>query len=358
MKWCHLSILHIAKLHGSQPIEIKGVELYDVSGYGYKKATDLVNSLKPDLFVVMSFRSLIEMTFQRICKRNGINIVYLEHGLFSKDTLKFRTNKLKQEMGLTVKRQLSFLYIFFGNVIHSSKPIFELKLLWDFYFEKKFNKAPYDHYFIYSKRSFDNYSKLFNMSIGANATYVGYPIFNDEKQKSLAKVSNGTGVLYVHQTLISDGLAFISFDEEKEWLVRIARILEPKYGQMTILLHPRSNLEDYKTRFNGSGIEVVQKPNSFQVFADKALIVGHYSTALLYGLYFEKPTVVLDYPSMKNDDIFVDVFAYVENIDNLKEADFSVNKEKKEYLVGNSNTFEHIAEVLKEYAENQNDKVQ
>lgn len=349
MKWSQLSVLHIAKLHGVEAISIEGIKLYDVSNYSFKQAEKLVKELNPDLFVFLSFRSVLELTYHRICTTNHIHKVYLEHGLFSNDTLKFRTNKLKKEFRKTFYRQFSFAKTQIGYIINSGNVWNESKLYMEVFFYKKFKIVPYDHYFLFSRRSFDNYSKLFPMEEGKNVTYIGYPIFSDEEQKKIANVHDGGGILYVHQPLISDGLAKITYDEEKQWLLKISSILAPQYGTMTILLHPRANLEDYKKRYEGTGIEVTKAPNNFRLFADKSLIVGHYSTALLYGLYFEKPTVVLDYPTMNNDSLFSEIFTFVDDLEKLPICNFKVNSEMKEYMVGNYNTFEHIAHCLNNY---------
>lgn len=350
LKGCQLSVLHIAKLQMVQPIQISGITLIDVSNYSYKQANNLVKEISPDLFIFLSFRSILELTYLRICVKNAIPKVYLEHGLFSNDTLRFRPNKLKKDFGSTFRRQASFLWTHIGFILGNENKINELQLFSQIYFNKQFHNVPYEHYFLFSRRSFENYSKLFPMKEDENATYVGYPIFDDEKQKSLASVTLGKGVLYVHQPLISDGIATISYEEEKRWLLKISSLVYDKYGSMTILLHPRANIADYKKRFYGTGVEIVKSPNNFKIFADKSLIIGHYSSALLYGLYFEKPTVVLDYPSTKNDPLFSEIFTYARSIDELSTLDIHINPEKKEYMLGKHNTFEFIAKSILSYA--------
>lgn len=341
-----VSALHIAKLHKVVPADVKGVNLYDVSDYSYQKAEKLTKSLSPDVFVFLSFRSILELTYHRICTNLGIKKIYVEHGMFSGDTLKFRTNKLKQEFFTMFRRQTSFLFTHAGWLLRCGNIIPEIKLFYNVYRKGRFDLVPYDHYYIFSRRSYDNYSKLFPMDENKNVTYVGYPIFNDESQKNMADVKQGGGILYVHQPLISDGLAHISFEEEKQWLVKLAERLNPKYGTFTILLHPRGDLDAYKERFKDTLIDVVKSPNNFRLFADKDLIVGHYSTALLYGLYFGKPTLVLDYPTMHNDPLFAELFTYVDNVDQIGTVAITSNESKKLYMVGEHNTFEYIANTL------------
>lgn len=346
-----ISVIHIGKLHGVNVESISGVELYDVSHNTFYDNDQLVASINPQLVVFMSFRSLWEFIFQRICVKQNRNHIYLEHGLFSKDTLHFRTNKLKKEIWSTLKRQIVYWINEFGCIKTSQHPANEIILFIDVYLRRKFNKSPFDHYFIFSERSFDNYSKLYEMEIGVNTTLIGYPIFSDEVQKKSSEkmIKDNGGILYVHQPLISDGLASISFDQEKKWLMKIREQLIDKYNKFTILLHPRADLDAYRERFNGTGIDVIKSPNNFLVFAEHSLVIGHYSTALLYSLYFKKPTVILDYPSTVNDKIFAECFNYYVSIEDMKNAKFKVKEGHKDYMVGKNNTFEHISISLIEY---------
>ena len=106
-------------------------------------------------------------------------------------------------------------------------------------------------------------------------------------------------VLYVHQPFILDGYATISYEEEKKIFLDLEKQLLKKYKRLIVLLHPRENLSTYIKRFADTQIDIIQLPNNYSCFTDKSLIIGHYSTALLYALYFEKPTIILNYPSVK-----------------------------------------------------------
>lgn len=348
----NIYVLHIAKLHSVKVKPIKKIQLYDVSWNSYSRNKELLKQIKPELVVFLSFRSMWEHTFQRICKSLKFSQVYLEHGLYSKDTLSFKPNKLKTNFGNTIFRQIAFWYNEIGCIIHSEKIIDEIKLCRDVYFKGRFGACPFEHYFIYSQRSFDKYSQIYKMKIGVNTTLVGYPIFNDKSYKLLLNNSlcKNDGVLYVHQPLIKDGIAAISYEEEKKWLINIYECLKDRYSSFTILLHPRADLDAYIDRFKNTGINVIKSPNNYLQFAERSLIIGHYSTALLYGLYFNKPTVILDYPTTINDTSFAECFSYCKSIDELREVNLEVNYgAKKMYFVGDVNTFEHIAEKMKDY---------
>lgn len=345
---CHVSVFHIAGLHGVEAKKIDGVDLYDISKFSYKELVTLIDVINPERMVFLSFRSLMELVLQRICVGSGIRTLYLEHGLFSNDTLHFRANKLRKEWRRVFKRQWHFWLLSIECILQSPSKVKEVSLFYQVYKQGCFYLSPFDFYYLFSMRSCEMMSKVYRIQLGVNVELVGYPIFTDDKQKALSgkTFSTNGGVLYVHQPLISDGLASISYEEEKAYLVKIAKKVCAHYGPFTILLHPRSDLDEYRKRFRDTGINIVQSPNNFLLFVDKALIIGHYSTALLYGLYFEKPTLVLDYPTTLNDSTFNQFFTYVKSIDELDKINIKCNRDSKEYLLGNVNTFEYIAKRL------------
>lgn len=342
----NIFILHISKLHGVQPKIKDGYTPIDISYYSYAKLEKTLQDINPDLFVFLSFRSLLEYAVNRLCTKLNIQKIYLEHGLFSTDTLRFRKNKLKKEILQTTKRQFAYWFLLSGLVMHSKHSLLELKLANKVYIKNDFSVFSCDHYFLFSKRSYECYRTIFDLN-ERNSTYIGYPIFNSEAEKRCVDAQEyNKGVLYVHQPLISDGIAKISFNEEKIYLQTLAQNVKEKYGDFTILLHPRANLREYEERYNDTSIKIVQLPNNYRCFANKSLIIGHYSTALLYGLYFDKPTIVVDYPTVKVTSIFKELFVYCKDVKSLAMLNDSVDVLRKDYIVGEHNTFEYIAKTL------------
>lgn len=348
MAECKFYCIHIGRLQNVKPKIVDGIEYYDISYCSYKNISHLLDEINPDKAIIFSFRSLYELFFQRLCVNKKIKQVYLEHGMFSQNTTHFKTSKLLQNFELTIKRQCYFLLICLELICNNENKIHELKILWNVYIRGKFNNSPFDHYYIYSKRSYYHFSKIYFLD-KENVTYVGYPIFSDKTQKELSEKSiclNGD-VLLVHQPFIADGFTTISYEEEKDYFIKIARLIEKKYNKLIVLLHPRENLNMYKKRYENTGIEVIQSPNNFLCFANKSLIIGHYSTALLYALYFNKPTAIIDYPKTKMDYLFKECFVHAVNMEELIYKKFDVDVKTKEYFVGKVNTYEHIAEIIR-----------
>lgn len=346
-------VFHPGRLHKVIPKKSEGITLYDVSGYSYNESKKLINEIRPDVMAFHSFRSPYLLTYQRICRKLNIPQIYFEDGLFTQDVLKFKSNKIKNDFVLTVKRQISFLSSYFSYLCHADNKVSEVKLFYKVYFKGQFRLNPFDHYFLYGDRSIENLGKVFNLTKGDNVTLVGYPIFKEESQKIEAesRIANGKDILYVHQPLIQDGLTDISYEQERDYLLSIYESLKLKYGDFYLLLHPRSDVNHYKKIYENTPIKVVQAPNNYLLFADKGLVIGHYSTALLYGLYFGKKTIVMAYPGCEFENVFANIFDYIAEAKMLCSMKPESSAIQKEYYVGTGNTYEGIAHAIVNYVE-------
>ena len=70
---------------------------------------------------------------------------------------------------------------------------------------------------------------------------------------------------------------------------------------------------------------------------------------LLYGLYFNIPTILIDYPTMKANDLFKSVFQSFESAQDALKAEIHVNKEAKLYVLGKHNTYQYIANYIEQF---------
>ena len=157
---------------------------------------------------------------------------------------------------------------------------------------------------------------------------------------------NKEGVLYVHQPFILDNYTQISYEQEKIFITKLAENLATHYGKFTLLLHPRESLIRYQQLYTNTNINIMQSPNDYRLFASSSLVLGHYSTALLFSLYFDIPTFIIDYPSLLMPNIFTDVFPHVDMESLNKNTIISNMSPNKEYLLGKGNTFENISRKI------------
>ena len=81
------------------------------------------------------------------------------------------------------------------------------------------------------------------------------------------------------------------------------------------------------------------------MFKQASIVLGHYSTALLYPLYFNIPTYLIDYPDITSQSIFENVFPHL-NLEDEIPLNQDVEYPNKSYLIGFYNTYEHIAKEI------------
>lgn len=345
MKDTNIHIVHFSKLQKQKMPAVDNVNFYDISYFSYSSILLLIKKINPDKVLFFTFRSVLDFAMYKLCVKLGIKTIYLEHGLFSTDSIRFRFNLARKSPWEAAMRQFMHIYKYLGYAVNSDRIFDELKDFYDFYRHGKIGLIRFNHYYLYSQRSIDCYSEIFD-NVLDNCTIVGYPIFSDVNAKMDALSFRNTqneGIIYVHQPLIYDGVASISYEEEKLYLVNLAKVLSPVYGAFTLLLHPRDNLNDYLKMFENEDVIVVQSPNDFKVFINKKIVIGHYSTALLYGLYFKKLTVVIDYPSVEPNEIFKEIFPHFSVPEEILKSEVLMLKESSDYMLGTINTYENIA---------------
>lgn len=343
-------VFNIGKLQGRDKLtNINNIVFHDISDLSSTEIICLFKKNNIELLLCFHYRSMIELLLQRIAVNLNIKQVYLEHGLQSDNSDKFKTAKAKKEIVQTIFRNYNFLKKYFGFLIKHNQRWKELLILYGIIIKNRFYLSPFDKYLIYSKRSYDMICGKFNLKNEDNIIYIGYPIFENEMKKREAKslIKNDGGILYIHQPFILDGFATISYDEEKEYIKKLKEALQHISDKITILLHPRESIDEYIKRYKNTGINVIQSPNNFKVFADKDLIIGHYSTALLSALYFGKKTIVVEYPTAKLDGMFKDFCIYAQNVEALRNISVKeYNFKGINYLIGYFNTYEHIADTI------------
>lgn len=349
LKRTNLYILHFSKLQDIEYPRTKDYTSYDISYYSYNKLKRLILSINPSKCLFLTFRSVLDFTIYKLCQDLSIKSLLFEHGLMSADTLRFRNNMLKKSPFSVIKRQFWHIYKYMGYALSNRSCIKLLKDFCLFYLKGRFDLYHFEKYLLYSQHSIDTYGKIFT-EVRERSIIIGYPIFADLTQKEEAakyiSETNIDGIVYVHQPLIADGVVSISYVEEKAFITEIATILAPKYGKMTLLLHPRADLSQYKNLYKDCDIDVIKSPNNYKVFANKKLVIGHYSTALLFGLYFEIPTVLIDYPTLKGNELFQSLFPSFHSPKNVLDEEIKANKDLKEYFLGRSNTYQNIAQCI------------
>ena len=346
---CEILVLHNSKMQpGKKRTEID-IDNIDVSCLTYCEIKQLLREWSPDVCVLYNFRGIIDQFFIRICKACDIKTYFLAHGILSDDILTIRKIS-SQGLWLRIKRISWQLKQYFSLICHSCSPMSEFKIFMRVLVKNDFASNPFDKYFVYGDRCLNFLSKFYKLRKNENAFIVGYPLFESEAQKeqSVSYVKNMVckGVLYVHQPFILDNYAKISYEEERNFILKMANKLHPTYGNFSIMLHPREDIKHYESLYEGTTIKVIQSPNDYRLFVGAQLVLGHYSTALLFALYFDKPTFIIDYPTLKTPSLFKDVFPFSDCEEFSDPNDAKSLLKNKSFLLGEGNSFEHVANII------------
>lgn len=344
---CEVLVIHIRKLEDVSHFQKLPVSNIDITGFSYRRISSLIDKYNPSICVFFNFKGIIEQLLLRICKEKYIKTLYLEHGIITNDVITFKKLKLAH-LSKRFKRVFIQFYQYFSFILRSNHPFHEAILLYKVLRHNKFSLSTFDYYFVFGRRCMKFISEIFPLEENKNAFIVGYPLFESSKQRNEATAKGEQkklGVLYIHQPFIRDQYTTISYEEERAYLMKWAEKLVPEFGAFTILLHPREDLNYYRALYNTTNIKVIQSPNNYLVFKQSRLVLGHYSTALLYPLYFNIPAYIIEYPHVVIPSIFENMFPL------LTFQESVVLKEKHEYpnktyLIGIHNTFENIAKMI------------
>ncbi len=346
---CEILVLHNSRMQpGKKQTEIN-IDNIDISCFSYYEIKQILQEWSPDICVLYNFRGIIDQFFIRICRTCNIKTYFLAHGILSDDILTVKKIS-SQGLWLRVKRLSWQIRQYFSLICHSDSPMTELKIFYNVLFKNKFDSNPFDKYFVYGDRCLNFLSKIYKLKKGENAFTVGYPLFESEEQKkqSADSIENVTpkGVLYVHQPFILDNYVQISYEEEKNFLLSLANKLFPIYCDFTMMLHPREDIKHYKSLYKGTPIKVIQSPNDYRLFVGAELVLGHYSTALLFALYFNKPTLIIDYPTLNTPNLFKGVFPFSDCKEFSNPIVTNCLLKNKSFLLGDGNSFEHISNMI------------
>lgn len=346
---CEILVLHNSKMQpGKKQTEID-IDNIDVSCLTYREIKQILKKWSPDVCVLYNFRGIIDQFFIRICKALDIKTYFLAHGILSDDIVTIKKISY-QRLWLRVKRVSWQFRQYFSLICHSDSPMNELKIFYQVLFENNFTSNPFDKYFVYGDRCLIFLSKFYELKKGENVFTVGYPLFESEEQKELSAsfIENtaNKGVLYVHQPFILDNYAQISYEEERDFVLKLANKLLPTYDSFTIMLHPREDIKHYESLYEGTPIRIIQSPNDYRLFVGSQLVLGHYSTALLFALYFDKPTFIIDYPTLNTPDIFKGVFPFSDCKEFSTPNDTDGLLKNKSFMLGEGNSFEHISNMI------------
>lgn len=348
-----ITILHLDKRNGYQYAPIKS-PLYDTVDLSEMSIADIERMLadiNPVAFISLGFISIYELLMLRLAKKADIKTIFLEHGIYSKETAALPFGKLIHKFGSTVRKNLFFLRKYFEFARLSGNFNKEMSVFWRCFRKKEYYLSKFDKALFFAEYGRTQIGDIFHYE-EEEIDYICYPLAKtDAEYEEYEKIvrqplTQEKKATFIHQPFILDGLAQWSYEDERDYFVKISNKLK-KYGyEMSIQLHPRSNYATYQRLFKDTGIKLIMGMERAD-FKRYSLVLGHYSTALLYPIFFKIPVMLVDYPGVckVEDSVFYPISCSlpITNPSALMEKydDFC-----KEYMGVGICSFENIAKIL------------
>lgn len=344
-----ITILHLNKRNGFPDKKYDNLHLIDISDYSSQQIIQLLQENSPSLFVLPGFISIYELYMLRMAKMLGIPTLFLEHGIYSQQTANIAYNKVLSTQAFhVIHRNLYFLYRYLELACKSRNWKEEMTVLYRAIRRKDYSSTQFSRAMFFAPYGYEHINSHFGYKEN-QIEYIGYPLvdtnqeYNRIQQLATNNLHNGTAI-YIHQPFIKDMLTRWDYNREKEMLTQLNNEVKQQGLSLTVSLHPRESIEHYKQLYSDTDITIKYVDNK-EEYAQCSLAIGHYSTALIYPLFFEKPIWIIDYDTIQSskESPFSPANTYpliqVEN-----------NREFKYNIIGNEVlSFENIAQHIDQY---------
>lgn len=303
-----ITILHLNKKNGYTDKQYGEFEMIDISDYGYTQTKELLLKAKPESMILPGFISIFELYMLRLATSLSVPTIFLEHGIYSRETAHLPYKKLfSTHLYHILSRNLYFLYRYTIFAIKSGNTSKELSVLYNALKRKDYSCTQFSHAFFFAQYGFEQINSYFHYPEG-RYSFTGYPIANDNEEfnsyEQLARTTSSQKsgkAVYIHQPFIKDRLTKWTYEDEKKMLLKVAEDLKKENLSLQIAVHPRESLSLYQKLYEETDITIKEK-NDKQEYAFYDLVIGHYSTALMYALFFNKPLWIIDYDTIKSTE--------------------------------------------------------
>lgn len=346
-----ITVFHLDKRNGFSSHGNGDYKTVDLSDFSVDEIQQTLKKLAPEVVILLGFVSIYELLMLRIATDLGVKTIYLEHGIFSKDTSSLPLKKLIYKFWGTSIKNLFFLRQYRDFIIRSSDPQREKLIFKQCVLKKNYSGSKFSKALFFSDYGYKQINKFFQYD-KCNIDFTGYPLTYDNKSfeelRSLAfaPLTENKKAILIHQPFILDGLTSWGYETEREYIAKVAMEIK-KYGyQMTLLIHPRENVERYRKLYSTSEIIIKQNINK-KDYKEYSLAIGYYSTALLYPVFLHIPLLIIDYGDKikATDSPFYPLTCSLP-IENFAKLMQKYDAYIREYIGTSECSFEHMAFVL------------
>ena len=346
-----ITVLHLDKRNGYSSHGNGDYKTIDLSDYSIYKIQQTLKNLAPKAVIFLGFISIYELLMLRIATDLGLKTIYLEHGIYSKETSSLPLNKIVNKFWDTMSKNLFFLRLYRNFIQLSSNPKQEKRLFKQCIIKKDYSESKFSKALFFSDYGYRQINKLFQYD-ERHVDFICYPLtYDNESFKELDTLAHmplteNKNAILIHQPFILDRLVNWGYEAERGYFVKVATEIE-KYGyKLTLLIHPRENVKKYCKMYEASNIIIKQNINKKE-YKEYSLAIGYYSTALLYPVFLHIPLLIIDYGDKVKaiDSTFYSLSCSLP----IKVSEESMQKNDefiKDYIGTSECSFEHVAYVL------------
>ena len=105
-----ITVFHLDKRNGFSSHGNGDYKTVDLSDFSVDEIQQTLKKLAPEAVILLGFVSIYELLMLRIATDFGLKTIYLEHGIFSKDTSSLPLKKLIYKFWGTSIKNLFFFY--------------------------------------------------------------------------------------------------------------------------------------------------------------------------------------------------------------------------------------------------------
>lgn len=346
-----ITVFHLDKRNGYSSHGNGDYKTIDLSDFSIDEIQQTLKELAPNAVILLGFVSIYELLMLRIATDLGIKTIYLEHGIYSKETSSLPLSKIINKFWDTMTKNLFFLRQYRNFIQLSSNPKQEKQLFKQCIIKKDYCGSKFSKALFFSNYGYRQINKFFHYD-ERHVDFTCYPLtYDNEGFKELEALvhmplTEKKNAILIHQPFILDRLVNWGYEAEREYFVKIATEIE-KYGyKLTLLIHPRENVKKYRKLYETFNIIIKQNINKKE-YKEYSLAIGHYSTALLYPVFLHIPLLIIDYgDKIKAIDSTFYPLSCSLPIEVSEESKQKNNEFIKDYIGMSECSFEHVAYVL------------
>jgi len=311
-----ITVLHLDKKNGYHSDEFETFNKVDISDFSITQIKNLLADISPKAVITLGFVSIYELLILRIAKSMGFRLIYLEHGIYSKDTVSLPYSKILISFKTTLFKNIFFIKKYLAFALQSKSTMREINTLYRLLFKKEYRKLGFDKAIFFSEHGCQNINKLFNLN-ESNVLFSNYPLVNSNaeyeeyKKISLTNNQKNKKAIYIHQPFIKDKLVDWKYDDEKSFILNIEEETRNINLGLDLLIHPREDFKFYDDLYKDTSINILQNIEK-KDYANYELAIGHYSTALLYPIFFRIPLWIVNYGNniLQSTSVFKEINSY------------------------------------------------